>query len=300
MTEKTAGSTIPGAEVTSPILRIDNVYKTFHRGKHTAVKAVSGVSLDVGVGKTVALIGESGSGKSTLARLGLGLYLPDSGTVSFEGTDLTTLSAKALRELRSRMTMVFQEPFESLDPRHTVGSIIAEPLVIHEKLSRQERKERVIETMRAVTLPESFYDRRPGELSGGQQQRVGVARAIITNPPLVILDEPTASLDLSVRAQILRLLAKLRAERNLSYLFVSHDLPTVNYIADDVAVMFRGKIVEYGPVEQVLQNPQHVYTQMLLSSTLSPNPEDKTEAITMTYKELEELEASLFKETTTG
>jgi peptide/nickel transport system ATP-binding protein/oligopeptide transport system ATP-binding protein len=228
----------------------------------------------------VALIGESGSGKSTIARLALRLHKPDSGLIEFDGIDLATLSEPEVRRLRSKMTIVFQEPYESLNPRQTIGLTIEEPLVIHEgDLSKQERHARVIDALNHVALDESLHGRYPHELSGGQQQRVGIARAIVTRPKLIVLDEPTSSLDLSVRAQILQLLEDLQSELNLAYLFVSHDIHTVEYISSHICVMYLGQIVEEGPAEQIIGNPQHPYTRALLSSTLSVDPRVKKERL---------------------
>jgi ABC-type microcin C transport system duplicated ATPase subunit YejF len=235
----------------------------------TQIRAVDDVSLQIQPGECLGVIGESGSGKSTLGRLVLGLQPCDSGGVWFAGTDLASLSHNQRQKLRSQMTVVFQEPQESLNPRMKVGAIIEEPLVIHaQELSRGERRERALATLRQVALDPSLYDRFPRRLSGGQQQRVSIARAIITRPRFVVLDEPTSALDLSVQAQILDLLQRLRQQMQLAYLFISHDLDCVSFIADRVAVMYRGQIVETGPTEDVLHRPQHPYSQTLLGSAL--------------------------------
>jgi oligopeptide/dipeptide ABC transporter ATP-binding protein len=259
-----------------PLLEIDSVTKHFHaRGGKGIVRAVDNVSLTIDEGETVALIGESGSGKSTLGRLVLRLLEPDAGAVRFEGVDLTKLDVKHMREVRSKLQVVFQEPFESLNPRMSVGDIVSEPLIIHEKnLSSKEREHRVHETLERVGLAQESISRLPGQLSGGQQQRVGIARAIITNPRLIVLDEPTSSLDLSVRAQILSLLADLQRELGLAYLFISHDISTVEYVSQRIAVMYLGEIMEAGPVAEVIKNPRHPYTRALLSSRLSTNPKE--------------------------
>ena len=205
------------------------------------------MTLSIDSGETVALIGESGSGKSTTARLAVRLHDPDSGVVEYDGRDLASLSREELRKLRSDMTMVFQEPYESLNPRQTVTRTVAEPLAIHEpSLSRRELSARVAETLKHVALGYQFGDRYPHELSGGQQQRVGIARALVTRPKFIVLDEPTSSLDLSVRAQVLQLLVDLQHEFRLAYLFVSHDIQTVEYISDRIGVMYLGQIVEAG------------------------------------------------------
>ena len=211
------------------LVTLSGVRKTFRRGR-SRVHAVNGVDLHIEPGETLALIGESGSGKSTVGRLALGLLQPDEGTVVVDGRRLDQLDRKALQAARRNMTIVFQEPFQSLDPLMSVGRIIEEPLVIHEpSLTPPERRERVEDTMRRVILDPGLYERRPRELSGGQQQRVGVARAIVTGPKFVVLDEPTSSLDLSVQAGILDLLANLQQELDLAYLFISHDIGTVDF-----------------------------------------------------------------------
>ncbi len=255
-----------------PIVRLDDVTKTFQT-PGGLVHAVNGVSLEIARGETVALIGESGSGKSTLGRLLLGLYAPDAGTIEFDGRDLTRLDARELRAVRSELTVVFQEPDESLNPRMTIGQNIAEPLRIHQpKMDRAERRERVAAALDAVSLPRESAGRYPGQLSGGQQQRVGIARAIVTDPKFVVLDEPTSSLDLSVRSQVLSLLQELQERLDLSFLFITHDIHTVGYVSDRIAVMYLGQVVETGPTDQVFADPKHPYTLALLASTLSPDP----------------------------
>jgi len=259
-----------------PLLELEGVSKQFHaRGGKGIVRAVSNVSLKINAGETVALIGESGSGKSTLGRLVLRLLEPDEGAVRFDGVDLTQLSVKEMREMRSKLQVVFQEPFESLNPRMSIGDIVGEPLIIHDRgLSSDARKHRVRETLERVGLSPDSSTRLPGQLSGGQQQRVGIARAIITNPKLIVLDEPTSSLDLSVRAQILSLLSDLQRELGLAYLFISHDISTVEYVSQRIAVMYLGEILESGPVAEVIKDPRHPYTRALLSSRLSTDPNE--------------------------
>jgi oligopeptide/dipeptide ABC transporter ATP-binding protein len=244
------------------------------------VHAVSDVSLTVAAGETVALIGESGSGKSTAARLAVRLHDPDSGSVRFDGVELTTLGKEELRRTRAQMAVVFQEPFASLNPRMRVGATIEEPLILHRpELGTTSRQKIVAETLEQVALPAGYAQRYPHQLSGGQQQRVGIARAIVTRPKFVVLDEPTSALDLSVRAQILTLLGGLQAELGLAYLFVSHDIDTVAYIADRIAVMYLGQIVESGPAAAVIADPQHPYSRALMSSTLSPDPRVRRERV---------------------
>ncbi|WP_029075959.1 ATP-binding cassette domain-containing protein [Kaistia adipata] len=252
------------------LVEVRNVSCLFVRPDGSTLKAIDDVSLDVPRGRTVAVIGESGSGKSTLARLILGVYKTAGGSVRFDGVDIAGLSKDAMRKLRARIGVVFQEPYESLNPRMPIGRIIEEPLVVHQPgLSRDERRARVAAMLREVDLDPVVADRYPGALSGGQQQRIGIARALIGEPSLVVLDEPTSSLDLSVRAQVLVLLAKLQKARGLTYLMITHDLASVEYFADEVLVMYRGSIVERGPTASVLADPQQPYTKRLLSARLS-------------------------------
>jgi ABC-type microcin C transport system duplicated ATPase subunit YejF len=252
------------------LVEVRNVSCLFHRPDGSMLKAIDDVSLEVPQGRTVAVIGESGSGKSTLARLILGVYKTAGGEVRFDGVDIASLGKDAMRRLRARIGVVFQEPYESLNPRMRIGRIIEEPLVVHQPgLSRDERRTRVEAMLREVDLDPVVADRYPAALSGGQQQRIGIARALIGEPSLVVLDEPTSSLDLSVRAQVLVLLARLQKARGLTYLMITHDIASVEYFADEVLVMYRGRIVERGPTAQVLGEPQEAYTKRLLSARLS-------------------------------
>lgn len=253
------------------LVEVSEVTKQFRRPGGT-VNAVDGVSFTIDSRQTLGLIGESGSGKSTVGRLVLGLLRPDTGTVRVAGRDLTQLSGRELRALRADMQVVFQEPLESLNPRMRVGAIVDEPLIVHTKMGAADRRSRVDEIFEQVGLPRSYVHRFPRDLSGGEQQRIGIARAIITNPSLVVLDEPTSSLDLSVRAAILNLLARLQADRDLAYLFISHDIATVRHFCASTAVMYLGKIVEVGVTEGVLKSPAHPYTRALLSAALSVDP----------------------------
>lgn len=257
------------------LLEMLDVQHVFRRGGKE-VHACNGVSLSVDAGETVAVIGESGSGKTTLGRIALGLLTPTSGTIRFDGTDLKGLGRSDMRTLRSKLQVVFQEPYESLNPRMKIADIVAEPLIIHESgLSRKARQERVLETLERVGLTKEQAERYPRGLSGGQQQRVGIARAIVTEPRLIVLDEPTSSLDVSVRARVLDLLRELQRQQNLGYVFISHDLATVASISDRVAVMYLGQIVEQGPTSEVLSSPRHPYTRALLSAALSTEVGDK-------------------------
>ncbi|GHH69273.1 peptide ABC transporter ATP-binding protein [Streptosporangium violaceochromogenes] len=255
------------------LLELANVSKEFELSGGTRVYALDDVSLSVDAGETLALIGESGSGKSTLGRLALRLIEPTRGSVRFQGTDVLSLRPPDLRRLRAKLQIIFQEPFESLNPRMRLADIIGEPLAIHRaNMSPKDRQDRVAQVIEQVGLAPDMARRYPGELSGGQQQRVGIARAIVTAPSLVVLDEPTSSLDLSVRAQILQLLADLQAQLGMGYLFISHDIHTVRYVSDRIAVMYRGRVVETGPSGQVFADPQHPYTQALLAAALPVDP----------------------------
>ena len=254
-----------------PLLELVDITKIF-RTPHGEARAVDGITVSVEAGETLGVIGESGSGKSTRGRLILRLAEPDSGSVVIEGQDVLALSRSELRRKRRHWQIVFQEPFASLNPRLTIRQIVEEPLIVARMGDRAERRLRVLATLEEVGLSADFMDRRPANLSGGQQQRVGIARALVTNPSLVVLDEPTSSLDLTIRASILRTLARLRASRGLTYVFISHDIETVRHFCSTVAVMHRGKIVEVGPTQDVLMAPQHPYTQSLIAAALPVVP----------------------------
>jgi len=258
------------------LLEVRNVSREFRRGSKI-VRAVDDVSFSLEQGTTMSLIGESGSGKSTVGRIVLGLLKPDSGQVIFAGRDLTAMSHRELRSIRSSLSVVFQEPYESLNPRMTVEAIVGEPLrIFHRSLSGSERRSRVIAVLEEVGLNEAVLKRHPADLSGGQQQRIGIARALIVDPKLIVLDEPTSSLDLTVRATILNLLKDLQARHNLTYLFISHDIATVRFFSDTTAVMYLGRFMETGPTNLIIDQPQHPYSVALLSSTLSVDPDEKT------------------------
>ena len=260
------------------LVEVHDIHRTFpsrQRGGDP-VHALRGVSLTVEEGETLAVIGESGSGKSTLGRAELRLLDVDSGTVSFDGKELGAMNHKQLRAQRAEMQVVFQEPYESLNPRMSIGAIVAEPLQIHRpELGTTETRRLVRRVIERVGLPAGIASRLPGELSGGQQQRVGVARATVSRPRFVVLDEPTSSLDLSIRAQILMLLAELQEDLGLAYLFVSHDMHTVEWVSDRVAVMYLGEFVETGPTPELFATPQHPYTRTLLSARLSADPRER-------------------------
>lgn len=255
----------------SALVRFDQVSRYFpvkSKGSlfKKQVRAVDGVSLNIRAGETVALVGESGSGKSTLGRLAIGLQPATSGSVYFESNDLTKISRSNRRLLRQRMQIVFQDPFGSLNPRLPIGDQIEEGLIAHNLGDGPQRLTRVREVLDLVGLPAEYGARYPHEFSGGQRQRIGIARALAVNPEFVVLDEPVSALDVSIQSQVLNLLANLRLQQGLTYLFISHNLDVVGYFADRVAVMYLGKIVESGPVDQVFTKPQHPYTIALLSA----------------------------------
>jgi oligopeptide/dipeptide ABC transporter ATP-binding protein len=238
-----------------------------------AVHAVDGVDLDVYAGETVGLVGETGCGKSTLARVIMRLYDPTTGTIEFEGEDITRLKGRELRARRREMQMIFQDPFASLNPRKTVGSIIGDPYRLHGTVPRGKIKSEVQQLMELVGLNPEHYNRYPHEFSGGQRQRIGVARSLALRPKLIVCDEPVSALDVSIQAQILNLLEDLQEEFNLTYLFIAHDLSVVKHVSDRVAVMYLGKIVEMATGDMLYRNPKHPYTGALLSAVPVPDPD---------------------------
>ena len=258
--------------MTAPLLSVENLTVEYPVGGRSLF-AVSDVSLSVARGETLGLVGESGCGKSTLGRAVLQLRRPTGGTVTFDGTELTALDGEAMRLMRRRLQLIFQDPIASLNPRRCIGDIVAEPLIIIGVKDPAERDRRVREVLIAVGLdPDLAIGRLPHEFSGGQCQRISIARALILEPELVICDEPVSALDVSIQAQVINLLADLQKEFGLTYIFIAHDLSVVRHISDRVAVMYLGKIVEVGNDEQIYEQPTHPYTQALLSAVPVPDP----------------------------
>jgi oligopeptide transport system ATP-binding protein len=265
--------------MTDVLLNVENLKQHFPvtggiLGKQVSeVKAVDGVSFSVKSGETLGLVGESGCGKSTTGRMLLRLLEPTEGKVTFDGKDVTSLSNSDLRKLRRDMQMVFQDPFASLNPRHTVEKILEEPLIVHGIGNSKERKQKVREMLEVVGLSSYHAKRYPHQFSGGQRQRIGIARALMTKPKLIIADEPVSALDVSIQSQVLNLLEDLQTEFDLTYVFIAHDLGVVRHISDRVGVMYKGRIVELAESEKIYKKPMHPYTQMLLSAVPIPDPE---------------------------
>jgi oligopeptide transport system ATP-binding protein len=241
-------------------------------GNARVLRAVDGIDLTIPKGGTLGLVGETGSGKTTAGRAILQLYKPTSGSVLFDGIELTRLSSSSMRKMRRRMQMIFQDPYSSLEPRMRVGAILEEPLVIHSIASRKARRDRVRELLDLVKMNEGDTERFPHELSGGQRQRIAIARALAVDPEFLVADEPVSGLDVSVQAQILKLLEELQDRLHLTLMFISHDLAVVRHVSTYVAVMYLGKIVEYAKVEDLYEDPRHPFTQALISASRDPEP----------------------------
>lgn len=251
----------------NPLLQVENVSKTFRvRGK--TLHAVQNVSFTLEAGKTLGIVGESGSGKSTLGRMVLRLLEADKGKIIFDGVDLSGLKKNKMRALRQDMQIIFQDPRASLNPRMTVGDAIEDAMAIHHIGTKASRRERVVELLARVGLPYEVQYAYPHELSGGQLQRVGIARALSLNPKLIICDEPVSALDVSIQVQVIQLLRDLQKEFNLTYIFISHNLAVVEYLSDEIAVLYLGEVVEQAPADELFRKPTHPYTQVLLNSIL--------------------------------
>lgn len=272
--------------MTEPLLEVRDLVKHFPMKKgfipsrrSATVKAVDGVSFCINRGETLGLVGESGCGKSTTGRLILRLIEPTSGDVCFEGRNILKLSGEGMRELRKDMQIMFQDPYASLNPRMSVGDIIGEPIEVHGLARGKERDKRVQELLEVVGLAPYHLKRYPHEFSGGQRQRIGIARALAVRPKLIVCDEPVSALDVSIQAQVINLLQDLQNDFGLTYLFIAHDLSVVRHISDRIAVMYLGKIVELAPKDELYINPQHPYTEALLSSVPIPDPKHKRQRI---------------------
>ncbi|MET3730129.1 ABC-type oligopeptide transport system ATPase subunit [Fictibacillus halophilus] len=254
------------------LISIQNLSKYFvtKTGTH---KAIDGITLDIFKGETLGIVGESGSGKTTLGRTIMRLYEPEHGNITFDGLDITHMPEKKLRPYRKEFQMIFQNPYESLSPRLTVGEILEEPLVIQKMLSKEERTKKAYSLLEKVGLPKTSYLKKIHEFSGGQRQRIGIARALMLDPKFIIADEPVSALDVSVQAQVLNLLKDLQSELDLTCLFISHDLGVVHYMSDRVAVMYLGHLIELAPKDELYRNPIHPYTKSLLSSIPISDPE---------------------------
>ncbi len=267
-----------GMSQEQPILAVDDLRMHFPvkggviRRAVAACKAVDGVSFSIAPGETLGLAGESGCGKSTLGKAIARLYQPTGGSIHFQGTNLAGLSRSKLKPFRREIQMIFQDPYESLNPRQTVANIVEEPFIIHKMGTREERRKWVAELLDQVGLPSVAAQRYPFEFSGGQRQRIGIARALALKPQLIICDEPVSALDVSIQSQILNLLMDLQRDRGLSYLFISHDLAVVKHISDRIAIMYLGKLVEMGDSESIYRNPRHPYTKALISAIPVPDP----------------------------
>jgi peptide/nickel transport system ATP-binding protein len=264
-------------QTTQPLVEVKNIARYFdvsapwlerviYRRPKVYLRAVDDVSFTLNKGETLALVGESGCGKSTVARLLTGLYGLSKGSIKFDGTELSSMSSQQIKMMRRRLQMIFQDPYASLNPRWRVGRIIAEPLRTHTNMSKAEQEQRAVELLEQVGLSAADINRYPHQFSGGQRQRISIARALALNPEFIVCDEPTSALDVSVQAQVLNLMKKLQKELGLSYLFISHNLAVIHYMADRVGVMYLGRIVEIASRDELFENPRHPYTKMLLGA----------------------------------
>ena len=278
---------LQGENVSDVLLQVRGLKAHFPLGKGWAgkrdwVRAVDGVDLDLRCGEVLGLVGESGSGKTTLGRTVLRLVEPTQGTIEFDGVDLRTLKGSRLRQMRRRLQIVFQDPYASLSPRMQIGQIVAEPLRLHNIVPREEIRSRVLELLERVGIEPYFYHRYPHEMSGGQRQRIAIARALSLEPELIVADEPVSALDVSVQAQILNIFLELKRRDGIAMLFVSHDVSVVERIADRIAVLYRGLILEQADTDSLIQKPLHTYTKALLSAIPIPDPDSGRERIILT------------------
>ncbi len=273
--------------MSEPLIEVENLKMHFPVKEglfvrsRRAVRAVDGVSLQVMPGETIGLVGESGCGKSTLGKCIVRLHQPTAGTIRFEGEDLSGLSPRRMKPHRRHMQMIFQDPVESLNARHTVGEIVAEPFVIHKIGNAVFRRQKVLELLAKVGLPANAAERYPFEFSGGQRQRIGIARAIALEPRVIVCDEPVSALDVSIQSQVLNLLLDLQREMGLSYLFIAHNLAVVKHVSDRIAIMYLGRIVELADSEAIYRDPRHPYTRALISAIPQPDPQRRSERIVL-------------------
>ena len=263
--------------MTEPVIRVEGLEKHFQirtgsLGRKALIHAVNGVTLEIAKGETLGIVGESGCGKSTLGRTILKVWEPDAGRIWCDGTDITGLSRHQMRPWRRRMQMIFQDPYASLNPRFTVGELIAEPMEIYRTHGESEQRERVQELLETVGLKPDHIRRYPHEFSGGQRQRIGIARALALEPEFIVCDEPISALDVSIQAQIVSLLERIQDEKGLSYLFIAHDLTMVRHISHRIGVMYMGGLVEIGPADEICEHPIHPYTKLLMSAIPIPDP----------------------------
>ena len=263
--------------MTEPVIRVEGLEKHFQirtgsLGRKALIHAVNGVTLEIQKGETLGIVGESGCGKSTLGRTILKVWEPDAGRIWCDGTDITGLSQRQMRPWRRRMQMIFQDPYASLNPRFTVGELIAEPMEIYRTHGESEQRERVQELLETVGLKPDHIRRYPHEFSGGQRQRIGIARALALNPEFIVCAEPISALDVSIQAQIVSLLERIQDEKGLSYLFIAHDLTMVRHISHRIGVMYMGGLVEIGPADEICEHPIHPYTKLLMSAIPIPDP----------------------------